>query len=704
MIKLIHKSVNTLIERMPETESCKTIDEFIKLIINKAKQFDKEDDQNKFKGNMFEVFVEFFIKYFEPVIGIVNYTPNIDEDYGTDGFGMASNSDDALIAVQSKFKSDPTYKLNAHELSTFVANSFGKYKVSDHNHMVLISTTYEVYYTVEKMAGGKIRHINLTNIERLTNNTNISFWEDFWISLNDSIIIPIERKIAPKLWDHQKEAIDKIQSFLEEKEIGRKQIIIPTGGGKTTIERESINSSINLNGLVHVIMAPRIYLLNQILRDMHDYKVYEWDNLLVRSGMDERLKFYSDDEYDDTEVLATTSTKDIMNTISNALETGRPLIIFSTYHSADKIGKALNELDKQADLCIGDEAHNMVGDGYFNDLLDPTIINTKKWLFFTATRIISTTDIGKGMNNVQLFGQKLFDIQPVELIKAGIIVQPRIHIMHLRGDCRDIKYSMSLVKSAVEKQIEDQNHLEFRLIVACKSVDQAHQLSKGLKEIFSDFYVASISSNTEEMKKEHGFTGLNSKDRDTIFNQYSNSKFSILLHYSILSEGIDLPGTTAILPLRTISPVGTVQFSGRASRINSIDREKLNSGEIKPGDITGWIKPYGWIILHDDYSDSYVNKVEKFIESIRSGFDIDVDHTFEVEDKSITINSDDDVNDLFPHLKKEIADFNENVIHKIEIEIKHDIEEEERALIRQDQTLLDFFELPKGDYELYGKV
>jgi len=677
--------------------------EFVRLNIDKSKQFDNEEDQNKFKGDMFEVCVEFFIKHFEPILGIKNYSPNMEEDYGTDGLGGAANNENEPIAVQSKFKSDPTYQFNLHDLSSFLSNAAWKYGVHNPNNLVFISTTYDLYYTIEKNVGGKIRHINLNQIEKLVNNTNTNFFGDFWEALTNSIVLPEERKAIPPLWEHQKEIKNTVDNFLIDEIIERGQVIVPTGGGKTTNEREAINSSIVLGGLIQVVMAPRIVLVNQILNEMHDYKIYEWDSLLIRSGMDEQIKYYSDDDYIDTEVMATTSVEDIIEAINNALKTGKPLVMFSTYHSADKIGKALLTLGIKANLCIGDEAHNMVGEG-FNELLDPNIIPTDKWLFFTATRIVSSESFGKGMNNEKLFGKKLCAPQPIDLIKRGVIVQPRVHIVHLAGDCNDVECSLALIESVIKKQMEDQKHEEFRIIVACKSVEQSHILSKNLKPLFPGWSIDALSSDTDMMKCEHGFTGLDGKDRQKIFDRYSNNKFAILLHYNILSEGINLPGTTAVLTLRNLSPVRMVQFSGRSSRVNPTDREELNKGNIKPGNIYGWIKPFGWIIVHDDYSDNYVERVTTFIDSLRrGGFDVDVDHTFITEDRSITIKANDDIVDLFPEFKKEIY-IVKQAVEKIEKNIVHDLEEEERALIRQDQLVLNFVELPKGTYESYGSI
>ena len=82
------------------------------------------------------------------------------------------------------------------------------------------------------------------------------------------------------------------------------------------------------------------------------------------------------------------------------------------------------------------------------------------------------------------------------------------------------------------------------------------------------------------------------------------SKKMLILHYDILAEGIDVPGITAIMPLRTLGKAKFLQTFGRAARLDIDDRKMMESGKIGANDLDKMIKPYSWVIvptiIHED--------------------------------------------------------------------------------------------------------
>jgi len=78
----------------------------------------------------------------------------------------------------------------------------------------------------------------------------------------------------------------------------------------------------------------------------------------------------------------------------------------------------------------------------------------------------------------------------------------------------------------------------------------------------------------------------------------------IILHYDILAEGIDVPGITGIMPLRTLGKAKFLQTFGRAARLDIEDRSRIQFGEIKPSQLSEMNKPYAWVIVptivHED--------------------------------------------------------------------------------------------------------
>ena len=60
--------------------------------------------------------------------------------------------------------------------------------------------------------------------------------------------------------------------------------------------------------------------------------------------------------------------------------------------------------------------------------------------------------------------------------------------------------------------------------------------------------------------------------------QLEDNEDAILFHYDILTEGIDLPAITGVLPLRDLPLIKLIQNVGRSVRLLKEDRENLYSG------------------------------------------------------------------------------------------------------------------------------
>jgi superfamily II DNA or RNA helicase len=93
----------------------------------------------------------------------------------------------------------------------------------------------------------------------------------------------------------------------------------------------------------------------------------------------------------------------------------------------------------------------------------------------------------------------------------------------------------------------------------------------------------------------------------------------LVLHYDILTEGIDVPGLTSCMPIRNLNKSRFIQTFGRCARPNSEDRQKIDSGEIDWTDVDSMNKPYAYVILpyitltnNDD-----MKQMEEFVYLIR---------------------------------------------------------------------------------------
>jgi len=126
---------------------------------------------------------------------------------------------------------------------------------------------------------------------------------------------------------------------------------------------------------------------------------------------------------------------------------------------------------------------------------------------------------------------------------------------------------------------------------------------------------------------------------------------AIILHYDILSEGINVSGFTGVMFLSGIlaSETKILQNIGRATRLHPEDRRKLYTKEISVDDMTKWIKPYCNIIIPYWDSESEETKSQLIsllmrlrrigfrIEPMERGNDKAVSNIPEVEDDPLNI-------------------------------------------------------------------
>jgi hypothetical protein len=119
---------------------------------------------------------------------------------------------------------------------------------------------------------------------------------------------------------------------------------------------------------------------------------------------------------------------------------------------------------------------------------------------------------------------------------------------------------------------------------------------------------------------KHGaYIGKKKVSREVFFDtltDYGNDpdKKFVVLHVSILSEGIDCPGLTHCIMLRNLPMIEMCQTIGRTIRLHKEDRKALQEGKIKPGQFAFYHKPCGKIIVPTAEGTS--NAIEKRLKII----------------------------------------------------------------------------------------
>ena len=391
--------------------------------------------------------------------------------------------------------------------------------------------------------------------------------------------------------------------------------VLPTGTGKTMIQAAILEKFIGLSDKfgIGVVNGPRIILTYQLLKEIYTYMVdrgIECRYHFVHSGSPldisdlEQLRILTDIPF--SQIGSTTSSIELTNVMEETRELNIPLIIFSTYHSADRIEQSRRFINQPIDVVLNDEAHYLVQDRFY-DIIDT--INTNRQYFFTATmKVNETSPEGRGMNNISTYGDVIYMLLPRQAIEMGKMVRPRIHFVKTNDVRTDDDFDRSLNKvihNSFNTQVEyfKTNHPSIvpKIIVATRgSSDIKNFLGSDeytlLREIGVEIFA--ISSNEEI---ENDINGVKVKRQEFLKKikevGKDNTKMMLVLHYDILTEGIDVPGLTSCMPIRNLNKSRFIQTLGRCARPNSEDRQRIDSGEIDWTDVDKMNKPYAYIIL-----------------------------------------------------------------------------------------------------------
>ena len=348
-----------------------------------------------------------------------------------------------------------------------------------------------------------------------------------------------------QLRPHQQDALDSM--LINEKG----QIVIPTGGGKTpTMIFDLIRNCKYIdNGMTTVVVAPRILLAEQLCSEF--LEIIDTTNthvMHVHSG--------------ETHHFSSTKPEQIHMFANVARTAGENVIIFTTYHSLHKV----QEADIEVNNIYFDEAHNSVqrnffpATEFFADVAD-------RCYFFTATPKHSLA-VGKpGMNDVEVYGKVICNVPAPTLVEQGYILPPKVVVKQLPM----VQDKQMIADRDSQNLLDtiDENALN-KILICARSTKQIIKLVSE-----SDFCLQlqqrgyswmMITSKTgavidgQKVNREVFFDTLNAWGKDS-------SKRFVVMHHSILSEGINVSGLEAVLFMRNMDYIGISQSIGRVIRL-----------------------------------------------------------------------------------------------------------------------------------------
>ena len=436
------------------------------------------------------------------------------------------------------------------------------------------------------------------------------------------------------------------------------RVKIPTGGGKTPLEAGIIGWHMenSLND-ISLVLSPRIILAKQlteeyrrILRKGHIIKSGNGDTLLEIRNEYRFIAFHSGNHEPDLEKeqidwfeINTTSVNELKEEYKKAQELGQKLVVFSTYHSSNK----LHEF--HFNTIIPDESQHLIQENFHESFLN---LNGDNTYSFTATEKYTYSVSGRGHQNEKVYGPLLYEISAAILIKHGYICDIGLHIVSAESVDRK-KTFINEVVEIYKKQKELSFLLGFsKVLYAAPGTEYISIIEDNMKLIQKSLPGVDIFTITDKTRaRKNG----NKISREEFLQEIKESKNCIVLHYDILTEGVDIDGITGVVIMRNMNIWKFIQTIGRATRIYRLNKE---------------LKKKAWVTVTNinNSSEDTIAFVEKTIRKLRyEGYDLsDEDLIYNELESKDHIKDEEEIDDAYS--SKTLFDSKlklEGIFHKI---------------------------------------
>jgi len=342
---------------------------------------------------------------------------------------------------------------------------------------------------------------------------------------------------------HQTDAVKAMTTF------DKGQVIIPTGGGKTMCMIDDAIRQFDSGHKTIVVVAPRILLAEQLSSEFLEVIREKYHHIQVMHVHSGETKHFS------------TTKVDMIQKWMNFCWGNK--IIFTTYHSLHR----LVEADIVVDTIYFDEAHNAIQKNFIDSVDHYSLpFNALRSYFFTATPKHSRTPFKVGMNNVDIFGNVICNVPAPKLVEQGYILPPKVEVYKTRLLRKDEIFAD--VES--EQMLNSIDRLDVDKVLICaKSTKQIVNLTSqsdfcyelGLRGYHWMYITAKTGAiiDGKKVNREQFFETLNQWGKD-------DTRF-VVLHHSILSEGINVSGLEAVLFMRNMDYISISQTIGRVIRL-----------------------------------------------------------------------------------------------------------------------------------------
>ena len=401
-----------------------------------------------------------------------------------------------------------------------------------------------------------------------------------------------------QLRPHQQIALDALRQ--NDKGI----CVFPTGGGKTNVGIfDAIQEFLKEIPQTIVVVAPRILLAEQLSSEYLEF-ITNARVLHVHSG--ETHHFSS-------------TRPNVIRTWVEATQGHK--LIFTTYNSLQQIEKAGIDVN----TIYFDEAHNSVRRDFF-PAVEHFSQEANRCFFFTATPKYSATISKPGMNDTAVYGNIIAKVPAPELVENGYIIPPKVIASQMRLSIkgediaqRDCEYLLQVISENPVNKILICAKATKHIINLLSQTDFADQLAE---EGYSVLHITAKHGafiDGQKVNREHFFDTLNAWGKDP------DKKF-VVLHHSILAEGINISALEAVVFMRSMDVVGIGQTVGRTLRLHPADAAGIRSGALQAGALESYTKSYGLVVcpVFDKASTGTAKAVQNVVDIIFKQGDVAV--------------------------------------------------------------------------------
>ena len=371
-----------------------------------------------------------------------------------------------------------------------------------------------------------------------------------------------------QLRPNQQDALDALQQYL------KGICVFPTGGGKTLVGIcDAMRQFQSDAPQTIVVCCPRILLAEQLSSEYLEF-ITNAHVMHIHTG--ETHHFSS-------------TRPNVIRAWYDQVEGHK--LIFTTYNSLQQLQRA----EIKVNTIYFDEAHNSIKRNFF-PATEHFASEADRCYFFTATPKYSSV-VGKpGMNDVDVYGQIIAKVPAPQLVEGGYIIPPKVMMKEMRLSIqgediahRDCEYLMQTIA----------DHPVNKILICAKATRHIVGL---LSETNFAVQLAEQGYSVMHITSKHGaFIDGKIVNREVFFDTLNKwgkdaDKKFVVLHHSILAEGINISALEAVVFMRSMDVVGIGQTVGRTLRLHPQDAAGIRSGALVAGDLPSYTKSYGLVI------------------------------------------------------------------------------------------------------------